>query len=119
MQGNCLQHPQPRAGPPMRQLTTGQCVLTTDGGVFEIKTFGQKLLLSNLYIRASSGPQNEVYSVMVFAAQLEGAVWVEDVVFQGNWWNGTGGVWIGLWTGGSPAASLHFEGECAHSIAPP
>jgi hypothetical protein len=118
MQGNCPRDPQPvpDGDNALLPLFPHQCVLTTNGGVFSITSAmpGQKALLKNLYLRADAGPQQSLnYNVMVFAKQQAGAVWVEDVVFQGNWYDSVGGNWNGLWTNFGTTTRLHISGAYA------
>jgi hypothetical protein len=107
LQANCSSAAPAVASPALLAFKPGQCLLTTDNRVCHtdrlLKNRGQRLFLRNLYLRATSDPASQSallngysYNSLIYMYHAGGAVWIEDVSFQGNVWKGVGGDWSGI-----------------------
>jgi hypothetical protein len=108
VQGNCSAAPPAVGSPPLLTLKPFQCVLTTDLGVFQTDVVDgpDALLLKNVYLRATTDVSD---GTLVTARTLGGSLWLEDVTFQGNYANSTGGFWHAFSTD-SGSATLPIPG---------
>jgi hypothetical protein len=110
MQGNCT-GPAPKVtGVPFLPLKPGQCVLTVRHPPFAASETGQLLLLRNLYFRAASTADLGIDKQMLSMWNDDIHVWLEDLTFQGDFWQGQGGYWNGLYVWGSTNARVHLSG---------
>jgi hypothetical protein len=77
-------------------LKSGQCVLLVDQDTIYLHSPGQTLLLSNLYLRTVKAPEDGLMNHLVGLFEDDARLWLDDVTFQGSFWQGQGAYWQGV-----------------------
>jgi hypothetical protein len=111
MQGNCTGTPPTISSPSLLQLKPGQCVLLVDRDPIAVPFPGQRLLLSNLYLRLAMVSKTSADHLMSIYF-LDVHVWLEDVTFQGSFRQGKGGHWTGVAVNGEGARLYASGARC-------